>query len=155
MFRKLSLRLQILLIAAVSALGLAAFGGVYWVADTRRAALEEHGEAIRAASNRVAQYQILLLQARRSEKDFLLRMRMDDARLHDRQMGEAASAAQDLGDRFERLDQGGQAARMRQVAERVRGYAQIFTQVVADATRIGFNENEGLQGSLRGSVHAA
>ena len=155
MFHRMSLRLQIGLLAAVALLGLSVFGAIYWAGDSRVAALDATDQQIRTIANSVTNYRLLMLQARRSEKDFLLRQRVDDAQLHARQMTEAAALAQAIARDYDSLGDATLAQRTRSVADKVRGYASIFEQVVADATRIGLNENDGLQGSLRRSVQAA
>ncbi|MBL8839768.1 MAG: HAMP domain-containing protein [Alphaproteobacteria bacterium] len=155
MLRRLSLRFQIGLLAAAALAGLSAFGAIYWLGESRLARIDAVDHQVRAVAAEVTDYRLLMLQARRSEKDFLLRLRADDAQLHTRQMTEAAAAAQSILRGFDALGQAPLAARMRDVADKVGGYAVTFTQIVADATRIGLTENDGLQGSLRRSVQAA
>ncbi len=155
MFRRMSLRLQVGLLAFVALAGLTIFGAFYWIGESRIAALDATDRQIRTVAGEVTNYRLLMLQARRSEKDFLLRLRADDARLHARQMEEAATLAGAIARGYDGLGRPDLARTVNSVAEKVRAYAGTFEQIVADATRIGLTENDGLQGSLRRSVHAA
>ena len=92
MFRKLSLKLQIGLIALVAVLGLATVGTIYWSAESNLARIEARDDAAHQIRDQLFRYQIQLLQARRGEKNFIIRSRIEDARDQEQQIATATSS---------------------------------------------------------------
>lgn len=131
-----------------------------WLAGGRRNQLVGASELARseatAANMRQEQaiesrIQFNLLQARRHEKDFLLR--------HDEQFavlqGESTSAAlHDIDSLAARVaDQPDLATPVGQMKTDTTAYAAQFAAVLQRAKEVGLNENAGSQGTLRGAVH--
>jgi methyl-accepting chemotaxis protein len=155
LFRRLRLGLLIGLIPALAALGMATLGALYAASSAHQARLGAQESAMVELHRDVSAYRLLLLEARRSEKDFLLRQRADLAQQHAQKIQAAETASNAIAAGFTTLGQPALADRINQMRRQVQGYAATFTQVVEDSTRIGLNENAGLQGSLRQSVQAA
>lgn len=93
---------------------------------------------------------IEMLQARRHEKDFLLRSDASYIAKHDKAMAtleslfqQAAAGAPDEATR----------ATLAKAHEATLDYGKGFKQVAAQAALIGLDENQGLQGELRTAVH--
>ncbi len=94
--------------------------------------------------------QIALLQARRQEKNFLLRHDEASATEQAASTAAALTALQTLSDRVAGQPELLDAAR--QMTEDTRQYQSLFASVVSQGRTIGLNENQGLLGALRASV---
>ncbi len=95
-----------------------------------------------------------LLEARRAEKDFLLRLDEKYAVRHAEVMNSATSS-------LARFEQGLAALRLNELASRlaaakalVEQYTHHFNTLTQQQKTLGLNQNSGLQGTLRASVHA-
>jgi methyl-accepting chemotaxis protein len=108
--------------------------------------------AVRDAKDLETALQISLLQARRYEKDFLLRRNDASTALHAAAMQEAIATLAALQEKY------GQAPeinrRLRETGAGIARYRDGFLKLVADAKLVGMNENQGFLGELRASVHA-
>jgi methyl-accepting chemotaxis protein len=151
-----SLRLihKIASMAALGVLGLAAVGAIYWSGETKRAAA--HQDAANATTARLLMLQILgqMLEARRAEKDFLLRAEESHAT---RLKTVAEETASNLS-RLETLTSTtGQEQTGRQTAAVQTGFAtyvEHFNTMAAIRRDLGLTQDAGLEGTLRKSVHA-
>jgi methyl-accepting chemotaxis protein len=143
-------------IAAISLSGIIGLGTVGGIYLTGSAAQDE--EQARATEARViaATSAVLdnhLLHSRRAEKDFLLR---DDDKYVDRHAELAVAIGSDL-DALQRQVRHAVLPDLEQKLAGIRsGYAKYlsdFAKVVEAKRKLGLNENSGLQGTLRKSVH--
>ncbi len=112
--------------------------------------LEEHI----AIGNTAAEIELSLLQARRAEKDYLLR---HDPRYAESQRKQVAAMKQllaklrSLGQRFAEEEPVAAADKIQQLLNR---YAAGFDTVVTAWEAKGLDEKSGLQGKFRAAVHA-
>jgi len=134
--------------------GLALVGGIYLTGDIAQEQYRVVAADARAISDQVDRLDRNLLESRRAEKDFLLRNDEKYAQRHaelaksvtaglDALAGKASGAA--LAD----LDQNVAAIRAGYAT-----YQRHFGAVVAAKLKLGLNEDAGLEGTLRKSVHA-
>lgn len=140
---------QIGLVGLIGVLGLAIVGILQYSGSHKIAQSQADHERTGASLSHLAAIDLDLLQARRSEKDFLLRHKEEYVLKHEaamtafKQDAAAFSAASDESRR----------AKMAQVSLEVARYEAQFAQVAETARTVGLNENSGLIGKLRQSVH--
>lgn len=150
---RLSLKYQIMMLGITGVAGLA-FAGLLFLHLTTEMAVQQ------AKMNRLLDEEIValrldigLLEARRSEKDFLLRN--DDLQIerHARHFGDARQLLSAIeittGVRDNDL-----AASLRSINTGLGRYGEYFDSVVTSKRRLGYSETEGLEGELRSAVHA-
>ncbi|WP_119423045.1 HAMP domain-containing protein, partial [Desertibaculum subflavum] len=104
-----------------------------------------------AADDSMTQIEILMLEARRAEKDFQLRRETRYVERHAKAMQQAGQRFEALAANLDLADHRTLAADSRKLAD---AYATQFADLVATETRSGLTENDGLLGALRKSVHA-
>jgi methyl-accepting chemotaxis protein len=142
---------QIAILGMVGITGVLAVGGITWWGSNRLAHSEAVASSMRQARAIETGIQLELLQARRHEKDFLLRRDEKYAAL---QRDATEAAARDLDALAVRtVDQPEIAALVRQMTADVKLYATQFAAVVQRAKTVGLNENQGLLETLRSAVH--
>ncbi|HEV2676930.1 MAG TPA: methyl-accepting chemotaxis protein [Aliidongia sp.] len=146
---RIGVNYQIGLVGFVGVLGLVITGLTYHSGTLEAAAAGRAVERSNLSLLTLAEVEIDLLQARRSEKDFLLRHKEEFVAKHaaalERFSG-AESALQNLiGDESR--------AQLDKINDLVKQYRGQFEVVANDRRQIGLDENGGLQGRLRGSVH--
>ena len=146
---RFSLRAQIGLIALIGVIGLAALGLSYVLSNTTLARMQARLEMARGAHETLAAIEAGLLQARRNEKDFLLRKQERYLTQHAKVVGEAVTKARALP-RY--LEDAVIAARAREIAPAIENYATQFVAVGQTQTRLGLDETKGQLGALRQSV---
>ena len=141
---------QIGLVGAIGVAGLLLAGLIYAIGSNRITDANHALAVANASLASLAEIKIDLLEARRAEKDFLLRRKEDYVAKH----AVAIAHFHHDADQFANLAGGADREEVHKVIAAVALYTSQFA-IVADTTRrIGFDENSGLQGSLRGSVHA-
>ncbi len=149
---RISVQFQIAAIGAVALLGFAAVGSVYLQANRQVDAFQAIAARAQAADNDINSIDIALLQARRSEKDFMLRRDRSYSERH-------ASTLQGVGERFTalgiNLDRAEDKALLDDVRRLAAAYETTFRNYVSAEMEVGLTENEGLMGSMRKAVHAA
>lgn len=148
---RFSLRAQIGSLVALAGLVLLVLSAVLWSSRSLSEAASREASAERIILERAESVQIGLLNARRHEKDFLLRNSLDAAKLQEKSVGEALAALDGMTDLLGQTD-----PRRNSVAELRAGvgrYAETFGKLVALQSRVGLTENDGLMGALRQSVH--
>src|ERR1700731_543709 len=140
-------------IGAVGVLGLVTVGAIYLYGNAAQSQFRQTAERARAMETLADQTSLELLQARRHEKDFLLRSNDSYVKQH----GEAVAIA---AAKLDELAKAVAAANMQEVATNLdavrRGfdtYVKNFGLLVESRHRQGLDENSGLQGTLRKSVH--
>jgi methyl-accepting chemotaxis protein len=106
---------------------------------------------IRHATDLDSHLRIDLLQARRYEKDFLLRHDAHLTQLHD----DAMTAAENVTDalRTELAGHADDLEILRQIRADILAYGTAFEGLTDDVTVVGLDEDKGLLGQLRNSVH--
>ncbi len=150
--RKISTKIA--MVAALAVVGIVLVGTVYFVGASAQNAQQRIADDVAATSDLRADVFIAMLQARRAEKDFLLRR--DESRLLP-QSKFVAQAIKDTAAMKERLAALGQrelAAKADAVAAGLKVYAEDFNAVAVLQQKLGLNENLGLEGALRESVHS-
>jgi methyl-accepting chemotaxis protein len=150
---RLRLTHKIAAIGAVGIFGLMLVGGIYLAGSSsqeRFAMSEREAQAMSGATGKLS---VALLESRRAEKDFLLRNDIKYAERH-RELANDISAQTDKA-RQQLVASGNAdlAGRMGQIGSGYATYAKHFSDVVADKQRLGLDENSGLEGTLRKSVH--
>ena len=144
------------LIYQISLIGLAALtifvvvAGVLFVADAQRQSAEEAAES--ALQDRLLVDSIAkeFLNARRREKDFLLRLEEQFAEDHAETVEDVRSGLQKLADAptMAQFD-----AEIDAIMNSFGAYADKFVAIANLQREIGLSEKDGLLGSLRASVH--
>ncbi|BAM92360.1 putative methyl-accepting chemotaxis protein [Bradyrhizobium oligotrophicum S58] len=140
-------------IALIGVAALAVFGGIYLVGNASQASSRRLADNARATSDLNRKLLTDLLEARRTEKDFLLRRDQKYTARHaelssaiKRELDELRSAVRGIGDASigNKVDTaaGGFAA-----------YSTEFAEAEKSEVRLGLNETLGLSGSLRSAVH--
>ena len=151
----LTLRLshKIAAIGALGIVGLVAVAVIYMSgarSQEHHRAAAERAKAIGAVADKLA---VTLLQARRAEKDFLLRA---DEQYVSHHVDLTRTIRADL-DAIKQQAAGADRPDVAEKADVVRTgfdrYAGHFMTLVDTRRKLGLNENSGLEGALRGSVH--
>ena len=149
LFAHIGIRHQIDLVGLLGVLGLLFVGGLCYYGGHELAASNQRLERSNAILSLLDRIKIDLLEARRSEKDFLLRRNRDYAKKQadalDHFKNDHTSLSNLMGDAS-----GSPIAKM---AVAVAEYEKQFRVVVDTAVKIGMDENSGLLGTLRQSVH--
>ena len=154
--RGLSIRLthKILAIGVVGLLGVLLVGGIHFYGESAVAIYRLAAEKARAISELNRKVEVELLEGRRAEKDFLLR---NDPKKAERQVEIGKAVAADIAalhDRIAAIGAADLAARIEAMRASLGQYQDHFEAVVALKQKLGLNEDAGLEGRLRGSVHA-
>jgi methyl-accepting chemotaxis protein len=142
---------KIAAIGAIGVGGLALVGGIYLFGNSAQSVYRQSAAEARALAGLTHKLSVRLLDSRRAEKDFLLRSNESYARRHTALAGaitadldalrRQASGRTDLESKIDTIRSGFQA------------YGKHFTEVVALKLKLGLDENSGLEGTLRKSVH--
>ena len=143
------LRLQIGLIALIGVIGLVVLGATYLASNLSLARMQARMDMARAAHETLNHIDTGLLQARRNEKDFLLRRQERYLTQHAALVRDTVARAQALPGFLADSDT---AARARAIAPGIEAYAQRFAAVGQTQLRLGLDETKGLLGALRQSV---
>jgi len=133
--------------------GLLILGALYWIGDASQDVYRKQDDSARALGDLQNRALVAMLQMRRAEKDFLLRK--DEKYVADHRRLNAEMTA-DLTEMSRRTAASGQADLRRKIEMIQAGsadYSNHFAMLVAARTKLGLNENTGLEGSLRKSVH--
>jgi methyl-accepting chemotaxis protein len=148
---RLAIRYQILLLGLIGILGMASIAGINAWSAAQIDKLNLSAAQVRTAGTLENRMRIALLEARRYEKDYLLRPNDDLPQRHAAAIAGAEAAinalTEPLAGRQAELDQ------LREVRRSMLAYVETFDSVQNDVQMVGMNENQGLQGQLRASVH--
>jgi len=146
MFKILSLKAQIAMLATMALLGILTLAGIQLLSDAQRShALERRDQAI-ATNDQIKDMQYDFLNARRHEKDFLMRKDMKYAAQHGETMATMEANIAALSDSPVATD-------LTSFGGLLTAYDQQFLKLVADWQTVGLDEKSGLLGTLRASVH--
>jgi methyl-accepting chemotaxis protein len=151
----ISLRLthKISAIGIVGVIGVILVGGIHMYGESAMSGYREAAEHARSISELSDKIEIELLEGRRAEKDFLLR---NDAKKAERQIEIGKSVAADIDSLLAKVVAVGKPDLARQIGamnSSLKQYQAHFTLVVEQKLKLGLDENAGLEGRLRLSVH--
>ncbi len=150
---RLRLTYKIAAIGAVGVIGVGAIGAIYLSGAAQQEHFRADAAGLQAASAAAKTLAVDLSNAQRAEKDFLLR---SDEKFATRHSAIVADIKNDLPALQQRLDATTDREGSRKVAD-VQGafdaYAGHFVTLAKIRIALGLNENAGLEGALRSSVH--
>jgi methyl-accepting chemotaxis protein len=142
---------KIAAIGAVGVLGILMIGSIYLIGaanQDRYRQMADNAQATYALANGLY---IKLLESRRAEKDFLLR---NDMKYVERHKELDKSIRGEIDGLRRQTASGDLVSGIDSIGKGFDAYAGHFAAVAAAKQRLGLNENSGLEGALRGSVHA-
>ena len=146
---RFKLAYQISIISLLAVLGLAAVGAVYlWGASQQAAIDRQMADAVAAqlTQNAISEE---MLRARRSEKDFLLRLQ---ERYLEANAATLRTVNQRLSDLAGLVDSTAEQTLLDKVRTGVAQYGVDFTKLGATAKALGLDENSGFLGRMRASI---
>ena len=149
-FKTIRIGSQMMAIGTIAMIGFVIIAAVYMISSMRLNQIQEQQERALAGQSLITDVKYEFLNARRREKDFLLRLDNDYVRKH-------AQLAQQIRDNLEVLkNYQSSTANRQQVDEVAKGFSQYeaqFQMIANGWNKIGLDEKSGLRGSLRASVH--
>jgi methyl-accepting chemotaxis protein len=148
---RLALRRQVASLVVMAGLVFLAAALLLWNSRQREDAARREADAFRTVMTLTDQVDIALLQARRQEKNFLLRHDEDSAAKQPRHVAEAREAL----DRMAAVLPGEGPPRPELIAKVKDGaerYGRAFAAMVETQRKVGFTDQVGLLGGLRGSA---
>lgn len=151
---RLGLGHKIFGVGAIGVIGLLTVGAIYFYGTFSVAHHQKVADEAGGAGALPTKILIQLLEMRRAEKDFLLR---NDDRYAKRHGTITQSIDVNLGALTQQLkagQQSGLVGKIDAVGSGFENYKKHFSALVDAKHKIGLNENSGLEGSLRTSVHA-
>ena len=141
-------------VGAVGVFGLMLVGALYfygnWVQDGFRAASDD-AERIAGAALKL---RVDFLDARRLEKDFLLRRELDHVTRHKEVSKAIQSNLSSLKESARSLNQTELVRQIASIIEMFSSYERHFASIVSVQKVLGLNESSGLEGALRASIEA-
>ncbi len=143
---------QISFIGAIGGLGLLLVAATWFVGSGIEAKVTAVMESATSSNELLDKIEVTLLQARRHEKDFLMRRRDEYLERHTKDIkvaGQKIAELTAITTDAEHLDL------LRKLKEDVGRYAEQFGIVAELQKKIGQTEDDGLLGALRSSVHHA
>jgi len=141
---KLSLKFQIGLIAVVGVLGLLLAGAVVLVGEARQDDVQARMDLASRDRDALSKAQQARLRARGYRQEFVLTHSDDSVNNQQDAVASLLSALSDLQ---------GAGFDVSALSAQVKDYSATFQQMVDTQRKLGVNENAGLLGALRGSVH--
>lgn len=149
--RSVSVSVRTAAIGFVALIGFAAVGAVSLWADAQRKAQAEEMAALQERNEHLHAVVEGFLQARRREKDFLIRLDASYAAKH----AEVADTVLKELDAVRATLDAPLVQEAAKLQETFQVYAAQFGKLAALWTDLGLDENSGLQGQLRAAVHDA
>jgi len=152
-FLRVTLRHKIAAIGLVGVLGIVLIGAIYWLGALSQARFQASAEQAAATATTNNELYVALLEARRAEKDFQLR---NDERYAQKQASFAKAAAAKLAALKQQLSGGELAGLLPRVEATQSGfdvYVKTFTTLADAKRKLGLDQDSGLEGQLRKSVH--
>jgi methyl-accepting chemotaxis protein len=151
----ISLRLthKIAAIGIVGVFGVIMVGGIHMYGESATAGYRKAAEEARSIFELNSKIEVELLEGRRAEKDFLLR---NDAKRAERQVEISKSVATDMETLRGKVVATGEHDLARQIEamnSSLKQYQTHFALAVEQKLKLGLDENAGLEGRLRTSVH--
>ncbi|TQF33807.1 HAMP domain-containing methyl-accepting chemotaxis protein [Bradyrhizobium sp. UNPA324] len=153
--RFFSLRLthKITAIGVIGVIGVVLIGGIHLYGERAMAVYRDAADDARTVfelNNRIA---VELLEARRAEKDFLLRSDPAKAQRQVEISRQVALDIETLRGRIAALGKPELVQKIDAMNAALKTYQAHFAAVVEERRRLGLDEKSGLEGSLRASVH--
>jgi methyl-accepting chemotaxis protein len=150
-----SLRLthKIAAIGVVGVAGVILVGGIHMYGESAVAAYQDAAENARTIFELNSKIEIELLEGRRAEKDFLLR---NDPKKAESEIEIAKAVAVDIDRLRQKVAAVGKpdlASKVDVMIASLKQYQAHFVAVFEQKRRLGLDENSGLEGRLRQSVH--
>lgn len=142
---------QINAISLIALIGFAVIGVGYKVSEDKVFEMQQELSQDIAALNRTEKVHYEFLNARRREKDFLMRLDEKYVREHQGVMTDIQTNLNELMKSPAVVNERDQLA---QIAEMVNEYGAAFQQAAALWRELGLSEKEGLRGTLRTSVQS-
>lgn len=139
---------QVSLIGAIGVVGLVAVGAVYLWGAARQAGAEHAMMRASEANLEAKAVEVAMLQARRNEKDFLLRRQERYLELHAKVVDDVRTT---LGTLTQHVD-GEARTLIGRVEAGVTAYGAQFAALGQTAKTLGLDENSGVLGHMRKSV---
>jgi methyl-accepting chemotaxis protein len=145
---------KIIAIGASGLLGIIVVGAIYLIGASVQAHYRRVADDSQATLGMANELYVKLLESRRAEKDFLLRSDMKYVERHEALEKSIRADIESVRQRAsrERLDD--LTRKIDLVREGFQNYSAHFAAMVDARRRLGLNENSGLEGALRNSVHA-
>ena len=142
---------RIAAISLVAILGFLMIGGiVFWSRTAQEAGLRDQNAASTSLAH-IKEVSELFMNARRREKDFLIRLEPKYAAKH----AEVTAAVDQRLDSLSATLTGAEANSVSALSTQFRAYEEQFLVVENLVTALGLDEDSGLQGELRRAVHDA
>ena len=142
------------IVGGVGLLGLILVGGVYFVATAAQSARQNLADKVASIGKLQSDVLNEMLQARRSEKDFLLRRDQKYVKAQNTSVDEALKNIGSMSTRLADIDRPDLAKQSQAVRDGLGTYAKTFASLAESNIKLGLNPEAGLEGSLRSSVHA-
>ena len=150
MFKSLRISWQIAVVSLVALAGFVAVLAIFMTLDVQRSSAQSRASHYTKLFVAAQDLRYELLNARRREKDFLLRLQDKYIQQH----GEVVSRITADLSRFQQLDSASEYVEsLRGIQAGMDVYVAAFARVAADWQLIGLTDEEGLRGALRKSVH--
>jgi methyl-accepting chemotaxis protein len=146
---------KIAAIGVTGILGLAIVGGVYLSGSWTRAQSQRNAEGANTLAILTSNLSVQMLEARRAEKNFMLRHDDRYAKNHDTIAKAIAARMDDIRQRLAALNQTELAKELAVVRADYDIYLKLFRSLVDAQRKLGLTVNDGLQGALRKSVDDA
>ncbi len=147
----LKIRTRISILAGLSAAGLLALAGTYFVSDNLIGKAFKAEEALMEVSDLTAAVETGALQMRRREKDFLLRRDLQYTEKYGKDTGKVLEAIEKLA---AHAHSGMIDSSIGPLRDGILTHQAQFEKVVQMMQRLGLDEKSGLEGELRAAVHA-
>ncbi|MGY4231896.1 methyl-accepting chemotaxis protein [Bradyrhizobium sp. USDA 4449] len=144
---------KITAIGVIGVVGVVLIGSIHLYGERAMGVYRDAAENARTIHELNSRIAIELLEGRRAEKDFLLR---SDASKAQRQIEIGKKVAVDieqLRDRIAAIGKPDLAQEIDAMTASLKTYQARFAAVVEERQRLGLDENSGLEGRLRASVH--
>jgi methyl-accepting chemotaxis protein len=153
--RLLSLRLthKITAIGVIGVVGVVMIGGIHLYGERAMGVYRDAAENARTIFELNNMIAIELLEARRAEKDFLLRSDPARAQRQAEISKQVALDSEKLRGKIVALGKLELVQKIDAMNASLKTYQARFAAVVEERQRLGLDENSGLEGRLRGSVH--
>ena len=142
---RLRLSHKIGVIGAIGVLGLVIVGGLYLFGSWTQARSQKTAEDASALAKLTNKLSIQMLQARRAEKDFLLRRDDRYAKNHGEVVKTVAANMDDITQRLTALNQAELAQNLATARADYDTYVKHFKALVDAVHKNGLTENDGLQ----------
>ena len=150
----LTIRTKTAIVGGAGVFGLMLVGGVYFFASSLQSTRQHTADEVSAVGRLEAQGFIAMLQARRAEKDFLLRRDIKYVKMQSDAAGDAAKAIEAISAHLTAIGETDLAQQSQTVGAGLDSYTKTFATLANLTVNLGLTPEAGLEGSLRRSVHA-